>query len=72
MATRAATMAALLLCAAALAALGHWGRAHGESLAPAYLEEDDRARRAAVVRRGGLACYLGAAAMAAVAVLAVV
>ena len=71
MAARLATVAALLLCAAVLAVLGHWGRAHGASLAPAYLAEDDRERRAAVVRRGGLACYLGAAAMAAVAVLAV-
>lgn len=72
MAARAATAIVLLLCAAALAALGYWGRTSGGSLAPTYLSEEDRERRAAVVRRGGLACYLGAGAMTAVAVLAVV
>lgn len=72
MAAGIATMAVLLVCAAALATLGYWGRRNGESLAPTYLGVEDRARRAAVVRRGGAACYLGAAAMAVVAFLAVV
>jgi len=72
MAARAATAIVLVLCAAGLAALGRWGRTGGSSLAPSYLTSEDRERREAVVRRGGLACYIGAAAMAVVAVLAIV
>jgi hypothetical protein len=71
-AARLLAMGLLALCAATLAALGQWGRTSAEVLAPAYLEEEDRERRAAVVRRGGTACYAGALAMAVAAVLAVV
>ncbi len=72
MVARIATFVVLGAAAAGLALLGHWGRANGGAAAPSYLDPEHRARREAVVRRGGLACYAGAAAMAVVAVLAVV
>lgn len=72
MPARAATVVLLVMCATGLAAIGRWGRTNSASLAPTYLPEEDRERREAVVRRGGAACYLGAAAMALVAVLAMI
>lgn len=68
---RVATVLLVLMLAATLAALGRWGRVNGAVLLPAFLADDERERRLAVVRRGGAACYVGAIAMSAVAVLAV-
>ena len=68
---QAATMILLLVLAGLLAALGRWGLSNGAALVPAHLHEEERDRRATVVRRGGAACYVGAVAMAAVAILAV-
>lgn len=63
--------AALLVVAGCLAALGRWGRQHAELLAPAHFEGNDRSRKIGSVRRGGLACYAAAVALAVAAVLAV-
>ncbi|NKQ57731.1 hypothetical protein HFP15_33205 [Amycolatopsis sp. K13G38] len=55
----------LLALAAAVGALGRWGRRNAPRLAPGALSERDRAHRAAVLRRGGLACYVVAFLLAA-------
>jgi hypothetical protein len=69
---RAGVALVLVVCAGALALLGAWGRARTGDLVPRHLTGEDRERRSATVRRGGTACYAGAAVMAVVAVLAVV
>lgn len=72
MGDRVAAMGVMLLIAGALAALGRWGRTAADSLTPDFVPLEVRARRVAAVRRGGIACYVGATVMAIAAVLAVV
>ncbi len=57
--------AVLLVLAAAVAALGRWGRRNAPRLARGALSERDQDHRAAVLRRGGLACYVAAVLLAA-------
>lgn len=71
MVARVTTLLVLVAFAALLAGVGRWGRRHSSELVPTALPDDDRAKRAAVVRRGGLVCYAGAVVMATVGVLAV-
>ena len=40
----------------ALILLGRWGLSRGADLAPAWLDEQERADRASVARRGSLLC----------------
>jgi hypothetical protein len=68
---RIASAALLVAMAVGLAALGRWGRRHSTDLVSAALLNEDRASKAAVIRRGGLVCYVAAVVMAAVGVLAV-
>lgn len=43
-----------------LVLVGRWGVSHGERLVPMWMEQEERASRAAVNRRGALLCqWLG-------------
>lgn len=67
----AVTVGAVAVSAGCLIALGTWARSTSMAVAPAWMDERQRLRRASVVRRGGVVCYLAALAMVGVAVLAV-
>jgi ABC-type Fe3+ transport system permease subunit len=61
--------AVLLVLAALLVLIGRWGRRNAESLAPRGMPERERAQRAGVLRRGGIACHVVACLLATAGVL---
>lgn len=66
-----AEAAVLTGVAGGLAVFGRWGRAYASVLVPRHFADADRARRIASIRRGSLACFAAAGALALVAVLTV-
>lgn len=72
MGTQIATVVAVAVVGACLVALGLRARRDPAALVPEWLPDDTRARRVAVVRRGGGACLVAAAGLVLVGVLALV
>lgn len=60
------TLVAFGLLAGGLLLLGRWGIRNATRLAPQSLPENERQRRARVMRRGSVACWVAAGALLAV------
>lgn len=68
--TAAPTLVLVVVMAGALVLIGRWGRSHASDLVLTAIPEPVRSRKLAAVRRGGFACYVAAAALLSVGLIA--